>query len=145
MLNSSEFNTEECSCGVLLNFNPVFSSIPTSKEIPIPSGTNSPNIAAKDKYLINFNVESVFPANNTYNLSPSGYTISNSEIFIPQTSFSITSDAGSQALIKMSITDIYSNELYVDYKQVICNLNGASCVEEIVEDTAQYIYLNKSN
>ena len=145
MLNSSPFTTEECSCGVLLNFSPVFSSIPTSTGIPIPSGTNSPNIAAKDTYLIKFNLDSVFPANSNYTLSPSGYTISNSDIFIPQTSFSIVSAAGSQALIKMSITDIYSNELYVDYKQVICNLNGASCVEEIVEDTAQYIYLNKSN
>ena len=141
MLNSSEFTTEECSCGVLLNFNPVFSSIPTSTGIPIPAGTTSPNIDAKDTYIINFNVESVFPVNNNYTLSPSEYTISNSEIFIPQTSFSITSEAGSQALIKMSITDIYSNELYVDYKQVICNLNGVSCVEEIVEDTAQYIYI----
>lgn len=122
LMNTYSYNNSECSCGLLLNFPPVFSVIPVTGD-PAPIGA-MPNIAAKDTYVLRFTQDVVIPASQTtVVISPDTYTISNNKIFIPQTSVKINSlyNGDSQSLIRLDILDIYNNILYTDYMKIICS------------------------
>jgi surface protein len=121
MINTYEYSSNECDCGILVNFNPVFSIIPPSGNGMAPVGA-APNIVGQDTYILNFSVNSVSPSGTVISLSPQTYTINNTPIFIPVTTAKINSQykVNSQALIKLVITDIYNQELYTDYTEVVC-------------------------
>lgn len=146
MFKTLRLSTEQCECGALITFDPVFSKTPGAGEIA-PSGA-SPNLPAKDSYVISFSQETSVPSGQTsVELSPSSYMISNNSIFAPQVSAKISSfHAGEpEALIKMTIKDVYGNQLYTDYVQVNCLAqNIENCVARD-PDAQQYIRLNKDN
>lgn len=123
MFNTYSYSIEDCECGILLNFDPVFSVNPQDGVL-VPSGL-SPNILAKKLYSLNFTTENILPSSDTVDvsLSPTNYTISNNKIFTPQASAKIkTAQKGSsQSLIKLTIKDEYNTELYTDYLKIICS------------------------
>lgn len=127
MFNTYLHSVEDCECGILLSFDPVFSINPNDN-ILVPSG-KAPNIPAKTTYSLSFTTGNILPSpqNVDVTLSPLNYTISNNKIFVPQTSAKIKSliKGPSQSLIKLEIKDIYNTELYTDYLKIICSPNVA--------------------
>lgn len=121
-MNIQSYDSNQCECGLLLNFSPVFSVVPGSGD-PGPSGA-APNIPAKDTYVLRFSNDTTIPSSQTtVSIIPDSYTISNSKIFIPQTSVKIksTHNGDSQSLIKLNVLDIYNNILHTDYIKIICS------------------------
>lgn len=146
MFKTLTFSTEQCECGALITFDPVFSKTPGAGEIA-PSGA-TPNLPAKDSYVISFSQETTVPSGQTsVELSPASYTISNNSIFAAQVSAKITSfHVGEpEALIKMTIKDIYGNQLYSDYVQVNCLAQSLENCVARDPNAQQYIRLNKDN
>jgi surface protein len=121
MINTREYSNLECDCGILVNFNPVFSVIPPSGNGMAPEGA-TPNISLSDTYILNFSVNSVSPSGSVVTLSPETYTIHSSRIFIPTTTAKINSryKVNTNTLLKLVITDIYNQELYTDYTEILC-------------------------
>ena len=121
MINTYEYSSLECDCGILVNFNPVFSVVPPSGNGMAPAG-DTPNIPLSDTYILNFSVNSASPSGAVIELSPETYTINNGRIFIPTTTAKINSKykVNTQVLLKLVITDIYNQELYTDYTEVLC-------------------------
>lgn len=123
MFNTYSYSIEDCECGILLNFDPVFSVNPNDGVL-VPSGS-SPNIAAKTTYLLNFSTGNILPSPDAVevSLSPINYTITNNKIFTPQVSAKIKSaqKGSSQSLIKLIIKDEYNTELFTDYLKIICS------------------------
>jgi len=146
MFKTLQFSTEQCECGALITFDPVFSKTPGAGEIA-PSGA-SPNLPAKDSYVISFSQEISVPSGQTsVDLSPASYMISNNSIFAPQVSAKISSfhTGKPEALIRMTIKDVYGNQLYTDYVQINCLAqNIENCVARD-PDAQQYIRLNRDN
>jgi len=124
MIKTYNYSITQAECGVLVNFNPVFSSFVDGLGIPINS---LPNLPAKETYLLSFSVENTIPSGKAnITLSPSTYTISNSKAFVPQVSAKISTqfNGESQSLIKLTIKDIYNNHLYSDYVNIVCSPNS---------------------
>ena len=122
MFTTYNYSIPECECGVLLNFDPVFSVNPNDATIvPTGASANVPNIQT---YYVNFITDSVLPSSQvTVTLSPDSYTISNTKLFIPQVSAKIVSvhNGESQSLIRVNVKDVYNNVLFNDYVKVICS------------------------
>ena len=107
---------QNCECGILLNFDKVFS------ETTDPSGT--PNIEARSTYVLEFEPEFVFPSSQAnVDLSPNTYTVNQVSEFTPQVVAKVTSShqGESQSLIKLNIKDTANNILYTDYYNVVCS------------------------
>jgi hypothetical protein len=124
MIKTYNYNITQAECGVLVNFNPVFSSFVDGLGIPANS---LPNLPAKETYILSFSVENTIPSGKaTITLSPITYTIANSKAFIPQVSAKINTqfNGESQSLIKLVIKDIYNNHLYSDYVNIVCSPNS---------------------
>ena len=121
MINIHEYSSLECDCGILVNFNPVFSIVPPPGNGIAPTGA-TPNLPLEDTYILHFSVNSVSPSGSLVTLSPETYTINNSRIFIPTVTAKINSryKVNSQALLKLVITDSYNEELYTDYTEIVC-------------------------
>jgi len=121
MINIYEHSSLECDCGILVNFNPVFSIVPPIGNGIAPTGA-TPNLPLADTYVLHFSVNSVSPSGSLVTLSPDTYTINNSRIFIPSTTVKINSKykVNTQALLKLVITDTYNQELHTEYTEVVC-------------------------
>jgi hypothetical protein len=121
MINIYEHSSLECDCGILVNFNPVFSIVPPIGNGIAPTGA-TPNLPLADTYVLRFSVNSVSPSGSLVTLSPDTYTINNSRIFIPSTTVKINSKykVNTQALLKLVITDTYNQELLTEYTEVVC-------------------------
>ena len=121
MINIYEHSSLECDCGILVNFNPVFSVVPPPGNGIAPTGA-TPNLPLADTYVLHFSVNSVSPSGSLVTLSPETYTINNSRIFIPTTTVKINSKykVNTQALLKLVITDTYNQELHTEYTEVVC-------------------------
>lgn len=121
MLKSYVYPISDCECGLLLNFDTIFSINPNNNLI-VPSG-DSPNVPSKTIYSINFTEQFALPSGLTNTtISPASYTISNSSLFVPQVSVKIksTHNGTSQSLIKLTIKDVSNNILYTDYVKIVC-------------------------
>lgn len=139
-INELKNLTSECECGLLVQFDKVWS---TGAYPPIPP---------KDTYIVEFSKELSIPSGTSVNISPSGYAISRINEFNPECSVQIVSEylSGSQTVVKVDIKDIYNKTLYSQYKKIVCSPQNSTldpCVRIDTSEPTQVldIVLNEKN
>lgn len=108
-----------------------------------------PNIDSRDQYIIKYSKELSVPDTAELTITPSTYTMEKSNSFIPETVVKIVSKftTSSKTIIKLSITDIYNQILYTEYKQIICSQQADKPCEIIAKKPVvpTSISLNRKN
>ncbi len=132
--------TSECECGLLVQFDKVYST-----------GTYPP-LPPKDTYVVEFSKELSIPSGTSVNISPSGYAISKINEFVPECSVQLVSEylSGNQTVVRVDIKDIYNKILYSQYKKIVCSPQNTTvdpCVKIDQTEPAQSldIELNEKN
>lgn len=108
-----------------------------------------PNIESRNQYVIKFSQELTVPNTAEITISPETYTIESSSNFSPETVVKIVSKftTSSKSIIKLSISDIFNQLLYTEYKQIICSQASEKPCEIISKKpfVPTSIYLNRKN
>lgn len=109
------------------------------------------NINPRERYYVEFFVESIVPSSAQISLSPSSYVIGGSESFTPVTVVQIKSlySKSAKALIKMQIKDTSGSNviLKTEYIEVVVSDSSSAPCEIISENpvSTSFVYLENSN